>query len=328
MRADRLISILMLLQSRGRLTARQLADALDVSERTIYRDVQALCSSGVPVYAEYGPGGGLALLDSYRTTLTGLDDDELRALFMMFSVPGPLEKLGVSQKLKSALLKVSAALSGGRRMDEDRVRQRFLLDWSWWFHEQEPVPHLQAIQEAVWENIGLRLHYRTILLVSIDVEVEPYGLVSKAGVWYLVAGVRGTPRVYRVSWLVDVEKLEKRFDRPPGFDLQAFWQKWCEEYERQKQIFQVRLRVSPQLLPYLPLLFGRRVIEQVSRSGPPDPDGWVILTLPFENLEAARQQVLNLGSAVEVLEPEALRCSVIDYARQIVNFYEKSGRGG
>jgi predicted DNA-binding transcriptional regulator YafY len=299
-----------------------------VSERTIYRDVQALSSSGVPVYAEYGPGGGLALLDSYRTTLTGLDDDELRALFMMFSVPGPLEKLGVSQKLKSALLKVSAALSGGRRMDEDRVRQRFLLDWSWWFHEQEPVPHLQTIQEAVWESIGLRLHYRTILLVSIDVEVEPYGLVSKAGVWYLVAGVRGTPRVYRVSWLVDVEKLEKRFDRPPGFDLQAFWQKWCEEYERQKQIFQVTLRVSPQLLPYLPLLFGRRVIEQVSRSGPPDPGGWVILTLPFENLEAARQQVLNLGSAVEVLEPEALRCSVIDYARQIISFYEKSGSGG
>lgn len=327
MRADRLISILMLLQSRGRLTARQLAEALEVSERTIYRDVQALSSSGVPVYAEYGPGGGLALLDSYRTTLTGLDDDELRALFMMFSVPGPLEKLGVSHKLKSALLKVSAALSGGRRMDEEKVRQRILLDWSWWLHEQEPVPHLQGIQEAVWENFCLRLHYRTILLVSIDVEVEPYGLVSKAGIWYLVAGVGGAPRVYRVSWLMNVEKLQKHFERPAGFDLQAFWQKWCEEYEQQMQVFQARLRISPQLLPYLPLFFGRRVIEQVSRFGPPDPDGWVTLTLPFENLEAARQRVLSLGSAVEVLEPEALRYSVIDYARQIVDFYEKSGSG-
>ncbi len=327
MRADRLISILMLLQSRGRLTARQLAEALEVSERTIYRDIQALSSSGVPVYAEYGPGGGLALLDSYRTTLTGLDDDELRALFMMFSVPGPLEKLGVSHKLKSALLKVSAALSGERRMDEEKVRQRFLLDWSWWLHEQEPVPHLQGIQEAVWENFCLRLHYRTILLVSIDVEVEPYGLVSKAGIWYLVAGVGGAPRVYRVSWLMNVEKLQKHFERPAGFDLQAFWQKWCEEYEQQMQVFQARLRISPQLLPYLPLFFGRRVIEQVSRFGPPDPDGWVTLTLPFENLEAARQRVLSLGSAVEVLEPEALRYSVIDYARQIVDFYEKSGSG-
>lgn len=324
MRADRLISILMLLQSRGRLTARQLADELDVSERTIYRDVQALCGAGVPVYAEYGPGGGLALLDSYRTTLTGLDDDELRALFMMFSVSSPLEKLGVSQKLKTALLKVSAALSNGRGMDEDRVRQRLHLDWSWWFHEQEPVPHLQVIQQAVWEGCRLRLHYRTMIQIAIDVEVEPYGLVSKAGIWYLIAGVEGTPRVYQVSWLLNVETLEEHFERPTGFDLPSFWQAWCADYEQRQQIFQATLRISPGMLPYLPLFLGRRVLDQGASAGTPDAQGWVTLVLPFENLEAARERVLSLGSAVEVLEPEALRCSVIDYAQQIVSFYAKS----
>ena len=324
MRADRLISILMLLQSRGRMTARCLADELDVSERTIYRDVQALCNAGVPVYAEHGPGGGLALLDSYRTTLTGLDDDELRALFMMFSAPGPLEKLGVSQKLKTALLKISAALSNGRDLDENRIHQRFHLDWSWWFHEQEPVPHLQVIQQAVWEGRRLRLHYQTAMLAAIDVEVEPYGLVSKAGIWYLVAGVEGAPRVYRVSWLMNVVSLAEHFERPAGFDLPAFWQGWCAEYEQRQQVFQARLRISPGMLPYLPLFFGRRVLDEGAYAGAPDAQGWVTLVLPFENLEAARERVLSLGSAVEVLEPEALRCSVIDVAQQIVSFYAKS----
>ena len=146
MRADRLISILMLLQARGKMTAGELAKELDVSERTIYRDVEALCISGVPLYAEHGPGGGLALLDSYRTNLTGMDEEELRALFMVFSLPGPLEPLGANLKLKSAMLKLSAALPGARRSDEEKVRQRFFLDWSWWFHSQEPVPHLTTIQ--------------------------------------------------------------------------------------------------------------------------------------------------------------------------------------
>ncbi len=161
MRADRLISILMLLQSRGRMTARELAEELEVSERTIYRDVEALSGSGVPMYAEHGPGGGLALLDSYRTNLTGLNEDELRALFMMFSGPGALDKLGVHQDLKSALLKLSAALPGASRTDEEEVRNRFYLDWSWWFHHQEPVPHLAALQQALWEQHKVRLYART-----------------------------------------------------------------------------------------------------------------------------------------------------------------------
>src|SRR5512136_703550 len=136
MRADRLLSLLMLLQARGRMTAQELAAELEVSERTIYRDINALSASGVPVYAESGPGGGCALLDSYRTNLTGLDQDEVRALFML-SIPAPLDQLGVSQELRTALLKLSAALPDTRRGDEERTRQRIHLDSTWWFQPEE-----------------------------------------------------------------------------------------------------------------------------------------------------------------------------------------------
>ncbi len=321
MRADRLISILMLLQARGRMTARELAAELEVSERTIYRDVEALCASGVPLYAEHGPGGGLALLDSYRTNLTGLNEAEQRALFMMLSVPGPLDRLGVRQELRSAILKLSAALPHSSREDEEKVRQRFFLDWSWWFHDQEPVPHLHTIQQAIWEEQRLRLRYRTFLLVPTDVEVEPYGLVAKAGVWYLVAGVGGTARVFQVAWLMDVEPLEAHFTRPASFDLAAFWQDWCMDYERNHQAFPVKLRVSPALLNLLPLYFGRPMIEPLAQAGSSDAQGWYTLTLSFESLEAARERILSFGRAAEVLEPEALRRSVIDYAQQIVKYY-------
>lgn len=322
MRADRLISILMLLQARGRMTARDLAVELEVSERTIYRDVEALSTSGVPVYAEHGPGGGLALLDSYRTNLTGLNEGEQRALFMMLSAPGPLDRLGVHQELKSAMLKLSAALSNTARADEEKVRQRFHLDWSWWFHNQEPVPHLNTVQQAIWEDRLLCLRYRTFLLIPAEVEAQPYGLVAKAGIWYLVAGVEGTPRVFQLSWLIDVEPLEAYFTRPADFDLAAFWQNWCADYEQRHHAFTARVRFSPALFNLLPLYMGRRMVEQMAQAGPPDADGWFTLTLAFESLEAARERILSFGGGAEVLEPEALRCSVIDHAEQIVKFYQ------
>ncbi len=321
MRADRLISILMLLQARGRLTARQLAAELEVSERTIYRDVEALSAAGVPIYAEHGPGGGLALIDSYRTNLTGLNEGELHALFMVLSVPGPLDRLGVSQELKSALQKLSAALPEAQRASEESAHRRFYLDWSWWFHAQEPVPHLSTVRQAVWEERRLRLHYLTYLLYPTEIEVEPYGLVAKAGLWYLVAGIGGRPRVYRISWLLDAALLDETFDRPPGFDLSQFWQHWCEEYEAQQRGYPVTLRVSPGLLKLLPLYFGQRVMEQVSSADPPDEQGWVCIRLSFESLEAARDRVLSLGGAAEVVEPEALRLTVTDFAAQIVDLY-------
>lgn len=322
MRADRLISILMLLQTRGKMTARSLAEALEVSERTIYRDIEALSASGVPVYAEYGPGGGLALVDHYRTNLTGLNESELRAIFMMLSAQGPLEKLGISRELKSGMLKLSAAVSGSGSLEEENVQKRFYLDWSWWFHTREAVPYLGVVQQAVWQDRNLRLRYRALFFMPVEVTVEPYGLVSKAGIWYLVGQVAGCMRVFRVSWLIDAALLDDQFRRKPGFNLAAFWQNWCAAYEANQMAYRVTLRVSPEAQPFMPMLFGQPVRELIAQAGPPDEQGWVILTLPFESLENARERILALGRSVEVLEPEALRASVIDFAEQIVNFYK------
>lgn len=218
MRADRLLSLLMLLQARGRMTARQLARELEVSERTIYRDIDALSVAGVPVYAVAGRDGGFALLDHYRTSLTWLIDAEVRALFML-SIPAPLADLGVSQELKQALLKLSAALPDSRRSDEARVRQRFHLDSTWWGQVGGSVPHLQTVYQAVWNDRKLRVTYQPIPGVEISLVVAPYGLVAKAGVWCLVWARKGRPRTRRVSDLVEVELLLETFARPPDFDI-------------------------------------------------------------------------------------------------------------
>jgi len=329
MRADRLLSILMLLQGRGKMTAQELSEALDVSERTIYRDIDALCTSGVPVYPEHGPGGGFALLESYRTNLTGLTEGEMSALFML-NVPSPLEKLGVSQELQSALLKLEAAQPTARKSAsrksgaEDQAQNRFLIDWEGFFTE-EPVPHLKLIQEAVWKNQRLLLSYRLIMGVMVnDSLVDPYALVAKAGEWFVIVMRAGRLDTLRVAELLEVKPSGETFTRLPGFDLAVYWREWCQGYQRRQNRYPVRLRFAPGFMPYLPLYFGQRA-KDWARQAAPDPDGWVTLTIEFGSLENARGRLLGLGRAVEVLDPLALRRSLIDYARQIVALYEGDG---
>jgi predicted DNA-binding transcriptional regulator YafY len=322
MRADRLLSILMFLQARGRMTAQQLADELEVSVRTIYRDMDALSAAGVPVYTERGPGGGCALLDSYHTTLTGLTQDEVRALFML-SIPAPLAELGVDHELKAALLKLSAALPATRRPDEERSRQRIHLDSAGWSDTKEPVPHLQTIHQAVWQDRKLHLTYRLPFSVRAQWLVEPYGLVAKANVWYLVCARDGHLRVHRISRVVDAYLSQETFERDADFDLVAFWQAWCTEIEENRPSWPVTVRIAPDFVPYLPLYFGQPIHRAIARAGPPDGGGWITLTLPFESLEDARDRILSFGRAVEVLGPPAVRNSVLDYALQIVALYSR-----
>ncbi|MBN1641408.1 MAG: WYL domain-containing protein [Anaerolineae bacterium] len=324
MRADRLLSIMMLLQSRGRMTARQLAEELEVSTRTIYRDIDALSGAGIPVYGDRGPEGGYALLDSYRTHLTGLTADEVRALFML-TIPAPLVELGVDDDVRAALRKLAAALPDARRGAEAAARQRIHIDAVWWSQGQEPVPHLRTLHEAVWQDrvVDVRLRQPFGAPAVIERPVEPYGLVAKAGVWHLVCGRSGRVRVYRVSSLVDVRLTGASFARPPGFDLAAFWRAWCAAEERRRAEFQVTVRVAPELVAWLSHTFG------VGAAAAPDGEGGVTLQLGFESLAAARERLLGLGRAVEVLEPDALRLSVVDFARQIVDLYAaKEGNPG
>jgi predicted DNA-binding transcriptional regulator YafY len=323
MRADRLLSLLMLLQSRGKMSARALAEELEVSERTIYRDIEALERAGVPLYAELGREGGYALVDRYRTRLTGLSEGEVRALFML-SVPAPLAELGVTQELKAALLKLTAALPPARRSAEDHVRRRFYLDAVDWSHEGGATPHLGTIHRAVWQDQQLALIYHPPFATEVAITVDPYGLVVKAGTWYLVYAYRARVRARRVSEFQAVEMLDATFTRPPDFDLEAFWKAWCGERADRRDVYQVHVRVLAAAWDWLPFYLGSRIHEALTAAGPPDARGWITIDLTFENLEAARARLLPLGGAVEVLAPDALRFSMADFGARIAAVYTAS----
>jgi predicted DNA-binding transcriptional regulator YafY len=323
-RADRLLSILMLLQSRGRMTAGQLAAELEVSLRTIYRDIDALCISGVPIYSERGRDGGYALLDGYRTSLTGLNENEVRALFML-SIPSPLRELGVGQELETAFRKLVAALPAARRKDERHVRERIHLDASWWFQGGEPVPHLSTVHRAVWEDrwVEIRYHLRFPPVFDVEQRIAPYGLVAKAGVWYVVYAYRGRVRALRVAHLSYAQVLEEHFERPDGFDLGAFWTKWCAGVEEARPAYTVRMRVAPHVASDLAWYLGEGGHRAVLNAPPqPEREDWITLEWAFESLAEARGRLLALGGAVEVLEPLPLRWAMADYGQQIVAQYK------
>lgn len=319
MRADRLLSLLILLQTRGKMSAVKLSKELEVSVRTIHRDVQSLSTAGVPVYTERGPEGGIALMESYRTNLTGLNRDEIRALFLM-SIPQSLEQLGWSQELKTALLKLTAALPASRASEEALTRQRLKLDTSNWSVDHGPMPFLRPLQQALWDNRRLWLKYNSQFGAQLILEVSPLGLVNKEGVWWLVCQMGQLLRVLEVRLIQGVRILDEGFDRPPEFDLNTFWQSWCAEIQQAQPVFPVRVRVSPAMAAELPRFFGEDLQEQMDRATR-DEGNWLLLTLNFETLDEARNHLLALGGAVEVLSPQTLRLSMEDYARQILRRY-------
>lgn len=316
MRADRLLSMLMLLQTHGRLTAAFLAEELEVSERTIYRDITALSTAGVPVYTEKGPGGGIALVENYRTNLTGLTLEEVRALFML-SVPAALDELGMGQTLKAALLKLSAALPTHSQQAELSTHPRIHIDSQWWFAEHSALPVLETLQQAIWAARQVEVRYRKFPAIQVEMQIDPYGLVSKAGVWYLVWGRGEKVDVYRVSELLDVCILDAAFERPVDFNLGGFWAQWRNAYLIQRQQYRVVVHAKGDINRSLPNLFDAQT-ELLSQ----EADDKGIWALHFGSLEMAREALLPLGASVEVLEPDVLRLTIHDFAKQIVGVYE------
>lgn len=320
MRADRLISMLMLLQTRGRMTADDLAERLEVSTRTIYRDLEALSISGVPVYSERGPSGGIELLENYRTNLTGLTKQEVQALFM-FTVPGLFADLKADKTRQAAGLKLMAALPSPFRQDVEFVRQRIHLDPAGWFQPDEPNPFLCVLQEAIWENRRVRMTYRKADGEWVKRLIEPLGLVNKANVWYVVANVFRTTQGYRVSRIQDLALLQSTFERPPDFDLAQFWQAWCSRFEANFTQFEVTLRASPEGILHLAQSFGELIYSLIGQTHP-DDQGFTTLSLTFESAEAACRQLLGLGTSIEVQTPPELREMLLAQSRTMVSFYE------
>src|SRR5690242_13881866 len=319
MRADRLLSLLLLLQTRGRMTAQELAERLEVSERTVYRDLAALGMAGVPVYAERGPGGGCMLMDGYRTDLTGLTEAEVRTLFMA-GAPALLKDLGLGPALEAALLKLLAALPATFRQNVERARQRIHIDALGWSKWEEAVPHLATVQEAVLRDRRLRIVYRPPDGEAGARVVDPLGLVAKTTVWYLVARRDGEMRVYRISRMQAAEVLDEPCERPEGFDLAAYWREWSEAFAASRPKYPVRVYVPAQHLAGLQQMLGDWIAEMIAQA-PAEADGGVTLALTYDSFEEARTRMLGLGTQVEVLEPAELRESVAAYAREIAAFY-------
>lgn len=319
MRADRLLSLLLLLQSRGRMTAPELAAELEVSVRTVYRDVEALGAAGVPVAADRGPAGGYRLMDGYRTRLTGLTGAEATSLFLA-GAPGPARDLGLAAALTSAQLKLRAALPATAAGRAARVQERFHLDAPAWFRDADPVPYLGAVAGAVWDQRVVRARYRR-WAGEVERELRPLGLVLKGGIWYLLAGRAGDVRTYRVSRFLGVEVLDGTFDRPAGFSLAAHWAESSRRLEARLHTGTARLRLSPRGRKLLPMLFGAVGTRALEGAGPADADGWTELDLPVETEAVAVGDLLRLGTEAEVLGPEPLRRAVADTVAALARRY-------
>ncbi|MGW0432701.1 helix-turn-helix transcriptional regulator [Micromonospora sp. NPDC003197] len=322
MRASRLLSILLLLQARGRLTAQQLADELEISVRTVYRDVESLAAAGVPIYGEAGHDGGYRLVDGYRTRLTGLTTDEAEALFLA-GLPGPAADLGLGTVLATAQLKLMAALPDELRDRAGALQQRFHLDTAGWYSAADVTPHLAAVVDAVWNQRCIRVRYhRWTAPQDVTRTLEPYGVVFKAGRWYLVAGATGAIRTYRVSQIRRVWPLDIGFERPDGFDLTAHWRSYLDDFNARRHRDEAVVRLSVDLLPHLPDLVEPAVALAARESaGPPDPVGRVRVVIPIESVEHATGMLLRLGAAAEVLAPIELRDRIARTVTELATVY-------
>jgi predicted DNA-binding transcriptional regulator YafY len=321
MRASRLVSLLLLLQTRGQLTAAELARELEVSERTVHRDVEALSASGVPIYAERGAHGGIRLVDGYRTRLTGMTPEEAEALFLA-GLPGPAAELGLGTVVAAAQLKVLASLPSELRARASRLVERFHLDAGDWFRTNQPVPHLATLSEAVWNATRVTIQY---LREGGPVErtIEPLGVVLKAGIWYVVAGVDGQLRTYRVSRVVGVGPPGEGFTRPTDFDLATYWAESSAAFERDIPRIAVDVRVRPDRLDELRAITGHAVVEAADYLAEPDAEGWLRLRLRLDWPDEAPRVLLGAGRWVEVLGPPEVRAEAAATALAIAAHYAR-----
>jgi len=313
MRADRLLSILLLLQVHRRVTARDLAKRLECSERTILRDMEALSGSGVPVVAERGAGGGWSLLEGYQTKLTGLNAAEIQSLFLA-RPPRLMADLGLKQEADAAMIKLQASLPAGSRQQADFARERILVDTRGWRDPAESIACLPVLLDALWRERRVRFQYARVLGEPGERTGDPLGLVAKGSVWYLVAGVEGELRTYRVSRIREAAILEQPAHRPPGFDLAAYWERSAAEFREKLPRYYATFLVCPAVMRWVRYR-GWRLEEEVAEGNA------VRVRLRFDAEEEALQFALSFGGDIVAVEPRELRAKVLDAALAIVRRY-------
>jgi predicted DNA-binding transcriptional regulator YafY len=326
-RASRLISILLLLQIREQMTARQLADALEVSVRTVYRDMESLSAAGVPVYGEPGHDGGYRILGGFRTRLTGLTSEEAKSLFLTGS-PSAADELGLGA-VTGAQLKLMAALPADLRDRARRIAGRLHLDAPAWYHDAGHTPYLRVLADAVFDDRAVWMRYlRWAQPREITRTMYPFGLVLKAGHWYLVADAAGQTRTYRISRIVDLHVLDEQFDRPAGFNLASYWKAYLEHFDARRHQGSAILRLSPDALGWLPHLMEPAIAQAAEKAAaavPADQDGWIQVTIPIESVDQALRELLRFGAEAEILAPAELRDQMTRTAKALNRIYNRQG---
>jgi predicted DNA-binding transcriptional regulator YafY len=316
MRSERLVSLMLLLQARSPRSARELARTLEVSMRTVYRDVEALGIAGVPVYAERGSGGGIALSDGYRQTVAQFSTDELHALFV--AAADPLADLGVTAHQR-ALHKIKGALPEFQQRAAEKAGQRILLDHNRWYRTEQPGEVLATLRRAVWDDRVIRITYRDRIGTQTVREVEPLGLISKAGVWYVAARIQsGEMRTFKAERIVSVEQLPKQFTRPVDFDLNAYWLASLT-VDRQSTPYEATLRIENDGLDGIVPYFPTQPVSEESTAK--------TLRVQFPSQDAAVGHAMLLGNRVRILGPLDLRDAVIQRAREMLSVLEHDVRG-
>lgn len=316
MRADRLLSIMLILQDQGKLTMTRLAETLEVSRRTILRDLNALTVAGVPVYTESGPGGGVYLDEKYRVSLNGLKEAELRSLFIA-SPTGPLTDIGLLQSAENGFLKLLAALPPVQRSEVKRVRQRLHIDPSGWSSHSQPLASLAELLDAVFLDRRVLLTYKRRGGEVVTRIVDPYSLVCKANVWYLLAAYAGTVHSYRVSRIQCIEVSAETFERPESFDLSAFWEGQLKQFNSYAPPLSCTLEIKHERLQFLSWSF----IYEYQLKGKAGQEGWQMVALTFDSFEAAEMLILALAQDARIVEPANLLEAVQQKATVLNSVY-------
>ena len=319
MRADRLVAIVLLLQTHGQMTAGDLAERLEASERTIRRDLDALSGAGVPVYAQRGRGGGWALLGGHRIDLSGLTTEEAQALFLVAG-PQALAGLGVAPGVKSALRKLLAALPAPLRESAEAATAAVHVDATRWGRTEEQQPrHLDALRQAVLAGVQVNLMYAKPGTEPTWRRIHPFGLVSKAGVWYLLAGSDAGLRTFRVSRVRGVEPTEDGVERPEDFDLAQAWEEVRAKVPGRLQGMAVEIWAEPGI--------GRMLTAALTGWGQVEPrpgedrGGRERLTATFPNPFAAAAELARFGRRVEVISPPEVRAELARLGGELVAAY-------
>jgi predicted DNA-binding transcriptional regulator YafY len=316
-----MVSILLLLQAQGQMTAKQLAESLEVSERTINRDMEALSSAGIPVLAERGKSGGWKLLDGYQTKLTGLKESEIQSLFV--SLPAPLlHDLGLTQTYKDANGKLLAALPVGLRESAKSVWNRIHIDMSTWRQQQEKIAVFETLKTAVWQDHKLQIEYKRMDGKINTYLVQPLGLVAKGSKWYFIASKENEElRSYRASRIRSAVPCEETFERPKDFDLAQYWSRATKAFVESLPSFEVQVEVTAKMLPRL--TFENRVVPLIEMEN--NNKDWIPVKLSFHTEDEAKSYILGFANQIKVIEPKEMQEQILKMAEATVAFY-KAGK--